>query len=194
MLALDGQSVRWYWCMFEFGCTIAWYTMHYRNCILACCWTTIAMIYDFALISIEYAMVPWWLWTNRRYVGKHWCIFKLECVITYLAYDALWNHHDCAHACYSTTMAMTSGSALMLIEYGTISCWLWTYRQYVGIGACLNLNMPLHGIRCNIDHHHNCTLACYLTTMVMSYGSGLMLIEYMERCHVGFGLTASTLV
>ena len=28
MLALDGQAVRWYWCMFEFECVIARYTMH----------------------------------------------------------------------------------------------------------------------------------------------------------------------
>ena len=29
MLILDEQRVRWYSCMFEFECIIAWYTMHH---------------------------------------------------------------------------------------------------------------------------------------------------------------------
>ena len=29
VLALDEQTVRWYWCMFEFECVIVWYTLHH---------------------------------------------------------------------------------------------------------------------------------------------------------------------
>ena len=29
MLAFDEQEVRWYWCMFEFKCVFAWYTIHH---------------------------------------------------------------------------------------------------------------------------------------------------------------------
>ena len=30
------KACTWYWCLFELECVIAWYTMRYHNCILAC--------------------------------------------------------------------------------------------------------------------------------------------------------------
>ena len=36
MLAFDEQSVRWYWCMFELECVIAWCTMHHDTITIAC--------------------------------------------------------------------------------------------------------------------------------------------------------------
>ena len=35
ILTLDEQTVRWYWCMFEFECAIAWYTMHHDTIAIA---------------------------------------------------------------------------------------------------------------------------------------------------------------
>ena len=72
-------------------------------------------------------------------------------------------------------MAMTYGSARMLIEYMErchVGC-----GQIAGIGACLNLNVSLLGVR-------------------MKHGSALalMLIEYMERCRDAFERTGRTLV
>ena len=39
--------------------------------------------------------------------------------------------------------------------YGTVSCWLWMNRAYVGIGACLNLNVPWHNHNCIIGYYSN---------------------------------------
>ena len=53
--------------------------------------------------------------------------------------------------------------------YGTVSYWLLTNRKYVGTWACLNLNMSLLGIPCNIgvpiSHHHNYTFDCHSNTL-----------------------------
>ena len=80
--------------------------------------------------------------------------------------------------------------------YGTVSCWFWTNRRYVGISTCLNL------LECLITWY---TVYDALPTIVKSpaiqlqwqwytYGSALMLTQYMERYHVGFGRTGRTLV
>ena len=44
--------------------------------------------------------------------------------------------------------------------YGTVSYWLWTHRKYVGIGACLNLNVSLLSIRYTMtpSRLHTCLL------------------------------------
>ena len=133
--------------------------------------------------------------------------------------------------------------------FGTVSCWLWTNRTYVGIGACLNLNVALLGTRCNMKasqmYTHilfkhtamtictairncivlplneqgvrckgscvnlivpllglRCTMTLsqlltrlrlkYITLVLMTYGSALLLPDYMERYHVGFGRAACT--
>ena len=58
MLALGKQAVRWYWCMFEFECVIAWCTMyndtystameiHYNdNDIQLCVWNGVVLVLD----------------------------------------------------------------------------------------------------------------------------------------------------
>ena len=118
--------------LFGVWCTMTWSQLHTR---LSFKYTTMTMIYGCALILVEYmqrsrdATVPWWLWANRRYVGKHWCMFEFECVITDLAYDALWNNHNCALACYSNTLQWQWLPALRC-------CWLYMYmgRYRVGFG------------------------------------------------------------
>ena len=118
----------------------------------------------------------------------------------YLVYRSSYNAlNNCKIACYSTTMAMIYIRIRTDVDsiYGTVSCWLWTNRLYVGIGACLNLKVPLLGVRCNMTpsqlHTH---LLLKYTTMAMTYGYALMLmlIEYMQRYRVGFGRTVCTLV
>ena len=69
----------------------------------------------------------------------------------------------------------------------------WYYNC---IGACLNLYVSLISIRCTMkpsQMHNPNTLQCRWH----ADGSWLMLIEYMERCRIGFGWTVlpkSTLV
>ena len=109
-------------------------------------------------------------------------------------------HHNCVLACYSTTMTMTYGFALMLIgrTYATVSCpRCWPNSKYVIIGACVNLNVRLPGIRYIIQHQS--IIIVHSPAMQTHYngnthGSALMLIEYMERYRVGFGWIGSTLV
>ena len=127
----------------------------------------------------------------RRY---YWCMFEFECVITWYrsSYDA---PNNCKIACYSTTMTMICTNVDSI--YGTVSCWLWTNRKYVGIGACLNLKVSLLTARCNMTPSHLQThLLLKYTAMAMTYGYALMLIliERMEWCHAGFGQTDGTLV
>ena len=81
-------------------------------------------------------------------------------------------------------MAMTCGSALMLIEcmHATAVCWLWMNRKYVGIGACLILNVSLLGIQYTM--HDAITIAHSATIQLQwqwhAYGSAMMLVQYME--------------
>ena len=141
--------------------------------------------------------MPCWFWTNREYVGIGTCL-NLEM--------ALWHNHNCILCWYSNTLQrrwhMTHGSVLIWCElktYITVLCWLWTNRvhQYVGIGWCLNLNVSLLSVRCTMARSqlytqllfkHTTTWDTTLLTLI------LMLIEYMERCRVGFGHTAGTLL
>ena len=46
------------------------------------------------------------------------------------------------------TIISDSVLMLMLVEYKTVSCWLWTNSGYVCICAFLHSNISLHGIRC----------------------------------------------
>ena len=70
-------------------------------------------------------------------------------------------------------------------------------RKYVGIRACLNLNVSLLGTRGAMKPSQLYTrLLCKYTTMTMTHGSALvlMLVEHMEWNHVGFGRTECTLL
>ena len=282
MLALVGQYVRWYLCMFEFECVIFWYTMHYRNSILACYSTTMAMVYDMALRSC------WcWSWLNiwngtvldldGQKVRWYWCMLNLNMSLlgirylvkpsqlytclpstqihyndihlwprahvdwTYetvyrvgfgrtestlvfghvwigmwhcLVHAAPWHDHNWTLTWYSTTMAIAHGSALvlMLLEcmehngkwlravvdwmYGTV--YRVAFGRVVGtmvnIGACLNWKMCHYLVYAASWHHRDCTHACYSTAMAITHVSALMLIEYMERYCIDFRRTESTLV
>ena len=96
----------------------------------------------------------------------------------------------------------THGSALILI---LIEC---MKRCHVGFGrkVCTLLVLVLvhvciwmfHCLIYNalLWHHRDCKLACYSTTTTMEHGYAVLLImlECMERCHIGFGRTGSTLL
>ena len=90
---------------------------------------------DVDVNSIWYGMVSWWLWTNRMYVAIGTCLnsnvlpLDFRCTMTPSQFN--YNGNDirlCAHVDINS------------ISYGTVPCWLWTGRQYVGIGTCLNVN------------------------------------------------------
>ena len=85
-------------------------------------------------------------------------------------------------------MAMTYRSVLMLIEY--------MKRYRIGFGRIgSKLNVSLFGVRFTMARSRLHTRLLFKhTTMVMAHGFALMLIEYMERCHVDFEKTACTLV
>ena len=114
-----------------------------------------------------------------------------------LVYDAPWHHRNYTLARYSTIMAMTYGSAVMLIGYmeryhidfgrtdGTlvlVYVWIWMYVQLLDI-RCTMTPLRLHTrllFKCNGNY--------------IRYGSAVMLIGYMERYHIDFGRTGGTLV
>ena len=92
---------------------------HHRNYTLACYWTIMTITYVWLCADahspaiqthnnddgtwhttvrgcwfrlntyIVYIYMSCWLWTNRKYVGMHWCMFEFECVITWYTM-----HHD----------------------------------------------------------------------------------------------------
>ena len=87
-------------------------------------------------------MVVCWLWMNSRYVGIGGC----------LNLNVLWHNHNRILVCYPNTQLCTDDVDVNWIQIlricGMVSCWFWTNRMYVGIGACLNLNLSLPGVRC----------------------------------------------
>ena len=125
-----------------------------------------------------YATVSCWLWTSREYVGISVCLnvslIGIRCTMAqaYLHTRLLFNCNDNdIRLCVDVDWI-----------YATVSCWLWTNREYVGITVWLNLNVSLLGIRCTMTPAHLHTrLLCNYNDI--TYGSALMLIEYMERCH-----------
>ena len=160
MFALDAQQVRWYWCMSEFECVINWYTVydalwrHHNYCMLAYYSTTIAMPHD----SARWCWF-WWNVCNGIVLAldaqkvRYWCMFEFECVIAW--YDVPWIIHD--HNLFHTHLLFNYNGDVIytalrwcwfwFIIYGTVLCWLWLNRRYVGIGVCVNLNVQLLGIR-----------------------------------------------
>ena len=195
--------------------------------------TTMAMTYDSVPMLIEYM--------ERCHVDFDRTASTLVSVhdwtYHYLVCDAPWNHRNCVLSCYSITMVMPYGVALMAIacmpryrvgfdctgstytmqhDSTAIACyanalqWQWHIWRWCwfSLKKCIDsvlvlteqlvrwhLNMSLLGIWCTmLWHDHNCVLACYSTTMAMTYGFALMLIEYMPRYRVGFDCTASTLL
>ena len=198
VLTVDEKKVRWYWRMFEFECFIALYTTHHKTIarihppLFKCNSNGIRLCTD---INVDWicGTVSCWLWTNSKYVGIGACLnsnLSLLCV--------RWTTRpSLLHTRFLFNDNVTWLCAYVDIDwmYETVSYWLWTNRQYVGICVFLNFNVSLLGNRFTIAwHHRDCTLACYSHTILMAYGSAPMLIEYMERYRFAFGRTESTLV
>ena len=147
------------------------------------------MIYNIRLCTDVYidwicAMVSCWISTNTRY----------HCLVT-LYY--IWHHRNCILACWSITMTMIYNIRLCdNIDVGWIcammvSCWISANRKYVGIGACLNLNVSLLDTRHNI--YNTIAIVCSPAFQLITwqwhtiYGSApiFILIEYVQWCRVG---------
>ena len=181
VLALNKQRVRRYWCMvLGTQCTMIPSQLYIRWYL-----TIMAMAYGFALVLmlIEY-MERYRVGFGRtasKLVLVHVWIWMCHCLV----YDVQWHHHNCTLACYSTTIAMTYGSALvlmfieciwngvMLVSNEQDVCWYWWMFEFECAIAWYTINHDTIA----------CTLACYSNTMATAHGCilMLMLIEYMER-------------
>ena len=103
------------------------------------------MAYDSTMILMEY--MEWchvgFERTESTLVLVAVTLLGLRCTMTP---SRLHTHLLCNHNGNDTW------SCRWLIDwiYATVSCWRWTNSQYVGIRACLNLNVSLLGIRCTM--------------------------------------------
>ena len=154
--------------LFGIRCTI---TPSYRNCTLACYWTTLAMAYGFALMRTRL------LFQHTKTAMAHdtrlcadfnvdWIYILWYCVYIMKRYPVGFGRTE---------------RALVLVHR-----WIWMCHDLAN-------NPPWH--------HRNSILACYSTTMAITYRSTLilMLVEYMyyaymQRYRVGFGRKGSKLV
>ena len=124
-----------------------------------------------------------------------------------LANNPPWHHRNSMLACYSTTMAITYRSTLilMLVEY-MYYVYMQRYRVGFGrtestlvrIGVCLNMNVSILDGRCTMTPSQLQT-HCYSNTLQRRWRTALRwcwLNTYciMKRYRVGFGRTACTLV
>ena len=174
-------------------CDAPW---HHRNCALVCYSNTLKwwwhLTHGCVLMLIEYIL---------RIMERYRVVFGRAESALILVHVWIWMCHYLAHdtqfmtpllelhTCLlfkHTTTAVAYGTRVcadfyfvwthILRMYGTVSCRHLTNRKYVGIGACLNLNVPFLGVR------------------IMANGSALvlMLIEYMGPRRFGLARTAST--
>ena len=90
--------------------------------------------------SIWYGTISCWLSTNRKYVGIGACL-DLNASLLGIGVPTMHGNNIWFYADVDVDWI-----------YGTVSYWLWTNREYVGIGACLNLNVSLLGIRCTMNN------------------------------------------
>ena len=120
----------------------------------------ILMLTEYIYLLRIYRTLSRCLWTNRSYVGIAWCIFWIQ-IFHCLLYGAPWHDRNYTLGRYSNTPQrrwhMTHGfvPVLILTEsilhiYQTVLRWLWMNSGYVGIGASLNINVSLLGVRCTM--------------------------------------------
>ena len=227
VLAFNKQAVRHYRCIYEFECVIAWFhaRWYHRDCVLACYSNTLQWRWHMTLRWCWIWYRVGFEWTARMLVSVHvWiCVhhYLVSCTMTpsrlhtHLVFkyngnyirlctnidsDTIWHHRDCVLACYANTLQwrwhIWHCTDVGWI-YETVLCWLGLNRQYVVIGACVNLNVPLLDIRYTMRHE---SIIIALAPAIQTHyngnahGSALMLIEHTERYRVGFGWTESTLV
>ena len=166
---------------------------HHRNYALACYSNTLQWqwhIWHCVDIDWMYGTVSCWLWLHRKYVGIGsclnvsllgiWCTMKPSQLRNFLLFNC---NGDGVRLCADVDWM-----------YATVSCRLWLNRKYVVIGACVNLNVQLPGIRYTMQHE---STIIALSPVIQTHYNGtvLMLIEYiMGRYRVRFGRTGSTLV
>ena len=138
-----------------------------------------------------------WLWNgpvsvlNEQDVRWYWCMFICKCVISKYTFrhDTITNKYSLG--CYSTTM--TYGKWLRadvnLDWYGTVLRWIWTNSEYVGIDACLNLNLSLL-----YTIHYDATAIALSHAIELQWQYHTALRWCLNVYNVGFGWTGSTLL
>ena len=162
--------VAMHWCMFEFECVITCCMIHDGNNTIThlhvCYSTSIPMTYGSVLIHIRMLFIHT---TTAMAYGSALMLIEYIIYCTYIIKRCRvgFERAACTLICTGVCLYfhMSNGSALITLLqlhahllfkyiidwiYGTVSCWFWTNSMYVGIGACLNLNVQLPGIRCTI--------------------------------------------
>ena len=143
-----------------------------HNYIIGCYSNTLRrrwqMTHNSAVILMLVEYIIWngiVLASDWQIVSWYWCMFDSECVsefkcdIAWCTMHASWHDHNCTLGCYSKRYNGYDGTwhttlrwcwCWLNILYGTLPCWFWIYRKYVGIGACLNPNVSLLDIWCTM--------------------------------------------
>ena len=104
-------------------------------------------------------------WTERTLVLMHVWIWMCHCLV----YDAPWHKSAAIQTHYTRRYAPADDNVDWI--HGTISCWLWTNRRSVGIGACSNLNVLLLDVWCTMTQSqlHTRLLFKHTTTAMMAH-------------------------
>ena len=140
MFAWHEQKVRCYWCI---ECVMIWCAMHHDTITIAhpsaieLTWLCTDGDMDWI-----YGTVSWWLWMNRQYVVNGVCLnFNDALFITpsRLHTRLLFNHNG--------NDVLFCADVDVDWIYGTVSCWLWTNRKYVGISVCWNCNVSWYTMK-----------------------------------------------
>ena len=145
------------------------------------------------LLNIWNGIIPCCLWTYSKYVGKHWCIFELECVSVIiwctLHYDTIAIAHTPA------TQIQAQGRRVLFLM---VSCWLWMNSVCTLVLVHVRIWTSHYFVYDAAWHHHNYTLTCYSNNIwnAITNGYALLLIECMARTvyRVGSGRVVGTLV
>ena len=162
----------WFWTCNCIVYDADWHHRLHTHTHLLIKYTTMAMAFDSALISLAYmeryrvgfgrpvgtlVLVHVWIWMC------HYCL--VWCAVTP---SQLHTHLLCKYNGNDIRFCADLDFDWM---HGTISRWRWTNRGYVGIDACVNLNVSLLDIRVydTTWNHYNCTLTCYSNTLQWQY-------------------------
>ena len=145
-------------------CVITWYTVMTPSEL------HVLLLFNCYMLQCHIVRRWYWCWLNiwngimlaldEQGVRWYWCMLEFECVITWYAHDAPWTTRSQLH---TRLLFNDNGNGIRLylrwcwLNIWTVSCWIWTNRKYVGIGACLNLNVS--AIAWYTTHHDTITIA-----------------------------------
>ena len=209
--------VSMHWCMFEleYVCTIKISSQLYTRLLFKHTKTAMECACALALMLIEYIYC---VYIMQRYrVGFGWTERTFVCICVYLtmnrsildvrfdvtpsqSHTRLLFKHTIPAMQYAYALVLMLIEYILRIYYETVSCWFWTDRAYVGIGACLYLNGSWIGVQSTMTPSDLRTLHTCLMILNYNHNDVLLMVEYiycvyiMERYRVASGRAESTLV